>query len=396
MSRIALTRALVIAGGAALATVAVRADPPAQAVAHYEAGLAAKQAKDYAKAVQALKAALGMDEGYVDAHWVLAWVYAAQNDTAGAIEEFGRVVRLAPDTDRARQAQAALDRLRGPPKRPTQTGIVPVDGLWRGKGEDCNIEFLVDGGGVFVRALQGSVWFPTTPEAQAYTNSGFWDAEPLTPVTGGRFAPFEGSTRGEFVSPSKAQGTVVGPPNARIRHWTAEYAGPLPESAQPVSNGDLACLAIQLGDDGALRRLLADDPACFTWSDRLNRTLLHFAAAYSKAEIVALLAEHPTVRLDGRTNNADTALHLAAARGRADVVELLLDRPVGLNQPNNAGKTPLHLAAEGGHVEAVEALLRRGAEVNGGVAGDSTPLALALANGHAAVAELLREHGATE
>jgi len=90
------------------------AETPPEAVAHYDAGLTAKHAKQYDTAALELKRAIELDMDYIDAHWVLAWVYVAQQKTAGAAEHFGHVVRIAPDTEKAREAAAALQRIGKP------------------------------------------------------------------------------------------------------------------------------------------------------------------------------------------------------------------------------------------------------------------------------------------
>ena len=99
-----------------VAVRSVPADTPEAAKPHYEAGLAAKQAKDYPKAIAELKQAIELHKDYADAHWALAWVYAAAGDTALAAEEFREVLRLAPaDSDKAHDAKAALDRITSAP-----------------------------------------------------------------------------------------------------------------------------------------------------------------------------------------------------------------------------------------------------------------------------------------
>jgi tetratricopeptide (TPR) repeat protein len=94
------------------------ASPPPEAVKHYEAGLAAKKAGDLETAQKQLLRSVVIDSENADAHWALAWVFAHQGDKAGAAGEFAQVLRLSPQTDRRREATAAIERL----------GALPVPG----------------------------------------------------------------------------------------------------------------------------------------------------------------------------------------------------------------------------------------------------------------------------
>jgi tetratricopeptide (TPR) repeat protein len=89
----------------------VLAAPSESAQSHYQAGLAAKQAKNYDKAAVELKKAVELDPDYLDAHWVLAWVYVAQEMKEPAAEQFREVIRLGPDSDKAKEAAKALERM---------------------------------------------------------------------------------------------------------------------------------------------------------------------------------------------------------------------------------------------------------------------------------------------
>ena len=110
-----------------LYALAAAADPSAEAKSHYDAGIAAKQAKDLPKATAELKQAIGLDDDYTDAHWALAWVYAAQGDKTDAAAQFSEVIRLAPDTDNGRAAKEALARLGvSPPATPTAPAATPA------------------------------------------------------------------------------------------------------------------------------------------------------------------------------------------------------------------------------------------------------------------------------
>jgi tetratricopeptide (TPR) repeat protein len=80
--------------------------------AHYEAGMAAKQAGDLQRAAQELAEASRLAPDWADPHWALAWVYAGMGDKPRAIEAFNQVVLL--DKDRAVEARQAILRLTPP------------------------------------------------------------------------------------------------------------------------------------------------------------------------------------------------------------------------------------------------------------------------------------------
>lgn len=78
----------------------------------------AKSAGDNAKAIAVLEGALrdaqaqGRSVAHAELHWYLAWLYAAEGDTAGAIVMFQTVQELAdPDSEMAVEAAAAAQRL---------------------------------------------------------------------------------------------------------------------------------------------------------------------------------------------------------------------------------------------------------------------------------------------
>ncbi|MBM3475554.1 MAG: tetratricopeptide repeat protein, partial [Armatimonadetes bacterium] len=84
-----------------------------EAQGHYERGLALKRAGQLQEAAEELRAAVAADPKHVKAHYALAWVLLDLKDTTGAEAEFRKVVELAPESDEAREAQKALDRLKG-------------------------------------------------------------------------------------------------------------------------------------------------------------------------------------------------------------------------------------------------------------------------------------------
>ena len=82
-----------------------------QAREHYQQGLRLKRAGRHAEAAVHLRAAVEADPQHVEAHWVLGWVLIELKDTDGAAKAFRNVIELAPGTDKAKEAQKALERL---------------------------------------------------------------------------------------------------------------------------------------------------------------------------------------------------------------------------------------------------------------------------------------------
>ena len=100
------------------ATAPTPAPPPptpaatADAGQHYQKGLELKRAGNLTEAAAELRAALAADPKHVKAHYALAWVLLDQKDKPGAQAEFRKVVELAPNSEEAKEAQKALDRIR--------------------------------------------------------------------------------------------------------------------------------------------------------------------------------------------------------------------------------------------------------------------------------------------
>ncbi len=84
---------------------------PVEAVKHCQAGMALKHEGRAEEAAEELRAALKLAPDYVDAHWGLAWLCAELEDKPEALRHFREVIRLAPDTDLAREAADAIERL---------------------------------------------------------------------------------------------------------------------------------------------------------------------------------------------------------------------------------------------------------------------------------------------
>ena len=147
-------------------------------------------------------------------------------------------------------------------------------------------------------------------------------------------------------------------------------------------------------------------------ADVLDKTALHYAAAWGRIQIAELLiangADVNTKSVTGRTpldiankNNkskiADLlrchggkhgTIHGAALDGDIEAVNEFLAAATNVNVKGVFGQTPLHFAAD---KEIAELLIAKGADVNAKDQDDETPLDWAI---HSKIADLLRRHGA--
>lgn len=72
----------------------------------------AKDAGDMDTALKAISDAVKARPQDVEANWVAAWILAQKGDTALAIGQFERAMKLGLGEKRTKQAQAALKRLK--------------------------------------------------------------------------------------------------------------------------------------------------------------------------------------------------------------------------------------------------------------------------------------------
>ena len=150
-------------------------------------------------------------------------------------------------------------------------------------------------------------------------------------------------------------------------------------------------------------------------ADVLDKTALHYAAAWGRIQIAELLiangADVNTKSVTGRTpldiankNNkskiADLlrchggkhgTIHGAALDGDIEAVKDFLAAATNVNVKGVFGQTPLHFAAD---KEIAELLIAKGADVNAKDQDDETPLDWAIHSKLTEIADLLRKHGA--
>jgi len=102
----------------------------------------------------------------------------------------------------------------------------------------------------------------------------------------------------------------------------------------------------------------------------------------------------PAAAPDSHDAAGNTPLHLAVLYNRPKVVQQMLAKKVNLDAVDNNGNTPLHVAAATGAVEIAGLLLAKEANVNAVNKVNATPLHLAAAANQPKVAALLLDRGA--
>jgi len=125
--------------------------------------------------------------------------------------------------------------------------------------------------------------------------------------------------------------------------------------------------------------------------DDKGQLALVLAIKEDSPKVVAVLLNHPAIKVDEANANGETALMMAALKGNVDLTKRLLERGGAVNR---AGWTPLHYAASGPEPALVALLLDRGAAIDAPSPNRSTPLMLAAGYGSIDAADLLLARGA--
>ena len=131
--------------------------------------------------------------------------------------------------------------------------------------------------------------------------------------------------------------------------------------------------------------------------DKLDRTVLHWAAATGKEKLLSSLicgAESNRAKLDARNRRNKTALHLAAENDHPEIARILLEQGADCNATSDGAWTALHIAAENGHLDILKLLSHHGAKLNAETTNGMTPLHWAATHGHVeTVKDLLGQPG---
>lgn len=135
------------------------------------------------------------------------------------------------------------------------------------------------------------------------------------------------------------------------------------------------------GDLDTIRRYLEFQENYVLCKDWEENTLLHRAAQFARAEVVAVLLDGgaeinklckhksplhlavATTALWAKTNKKETTPEQHAAE-QLRTVKLLLERGADTNLADNEGETALHIAAKTGNVALVQLLIEQGSDIN--------------------------------
>lgn len=166
--------------------------------------------------------------------------------------------------------------------------------------------------------------------------------------------------------------TLAGPPSA--------WADPLRNFFTAIARDDGRAV-----ETGLMRGVSANT------RDPKHGPAIVYAAQQGSLEALEALLLSPSIDIDVRNEQGETALMHAALRGDLDSVTLLVERGAEVNQP---GWTALHYAASGGHLEVVQYLIDHHAYIDALSPNGTTPLMMAARQQWPTVARHLVEQGA--
>jgi ankyrin repeat protein len=126
-------------------------------------------------------------------------------------------------------------------------------------------------------------------------------------------------------------------------------------------------------------------------------TLLHYAVASGKLNIVQWLLKEGGAKIDEKDDFGLTALSCATSKGHLDIVKWLLEEgEAKIDERTRRGLTVLLCAASKGQLEVVKWLLEEGgAKIDEKDIEGNTALLFAAMNGNLETAQWLLEHGAS-
>jgi ankyrin repeat protein len=149
--------------------------------------------------------------------------------------------------------------------------------------------------------------------------------------------------------------------------------------------------AVKMDDVDTVRSLLRRGFDPNTVEPERGDTGLILALREDAMKVFSLLLLQPSIDIEARARNGDTALMIAAYKANKPAVVALLNKDA---EPNRTGWTALHYAAAAGSNEVVQLLLDASAYIDAESPNKTTPLMMAARTGHILTVKLLLDEGA--